>query len=150
MSTEGFISDLVLGLHVFECVFYVEHSSVVHVEKGVKYFLLVLRVLVHGCFDLSFVAGEQQILDLDDLDDILFLPSFRFAPPGFSLCTIVKLKVLKFKVLLILNEFFDSLHINLVKLRDETSTDESMFESKSYFLAIGEDELVEIVKYELE
>lgn len=122
----------------------------VHVKKGVKDLFLILCIFVHAGVDLSLVAGEEQIFHLDDLYDVLFLPSFSFAPSLLSLRAVIELKVLKFKVKFILNELLDALHVGLVKFRYQTGADESMFESEPDFLAIGEDELVEVVEYKLE
>lgn len=42
------------------------------------------------------------------------------------------------------------MYVYLIKFGDETSSDETMFKSESYFLATGEDELIKIVEYEFE
>jgi hypothetical protein len=44
----------------------------------------------------------------------------------------------------------DALRIYFIEFGDEAGGDESVLESESDFLAVGEDELVEVVEYEFE
>ncbi len=60
------------------------------------------------------------------------------------------MKALKFKVQLIFHKLFDALNIDLVQFRDEAGADESVLEAQSDLLAIREDELVQVVKNELQ
>lgn len=61
----------------------------------------------------------------------------------------IELKVLHLEVELVKHELFDALGVYLVQLRDETSSDEPVLESQPHFLAVGKDQLVEVVQYEL-
>lgn len=62
----------------------------------------------------------------------------------------VKLEILQFKVEFVAQEVLNSLSIYFVEFRDDTGGNESMFQSKPDFFAIREDELVEVVEYELQ
>ena len=60
------------------------------------------------------------------------------------------MKILEFEVQAILHKLLYSLHVYLVEFGDNTGADEAVLQSKSGFLAIGEDELVEVIEDELE
>lgn len=108
----------------------------VHVEERVEYFLLVFCIFIHAGINFSLIAGEEQILHLNDLDDVLLLPPLCPAPHWLPLRSVIELKVLELKVQPILDELLHPCHVYLVELGDETGTDEAMLESQSHFLAI--------------
>lgn len=60
------------------------------------------------------------------------------------------MKVFEFEVEFIEHELLDALCIYFIEFGDEAGGDESVFESESDFLAVGEDELIEVVEYEFE
>ena len=51
---------------------------------------------------------------------------------------------------MILYKVLNSLGINSIEFGDDAGSDEPMFESEPHFLAIVEDELIQIIEYELE
>ena len=51
---------------------------------------------------------------------------------------------------MILYKVLNSLGINSIEFGDDAGSDEPMFESEPHFLAIVEDELIQIIEYKLE
>jgi hypothetical protein len=142
---DGFFSDVVGLGDVFEGIFDVEHGGVIHVDKRVKYFLLVFEVI--WPFGEFVVSGrEKQRLALHHLKDIKILPLFWLHFFIFVEC--VQLKILKLEIEFILHKITNSFGIDFVEFADERGGDESMFESESDIFDIAEDELVEIVENE--
>lgn len=122
----------------------------IHIEKRVKYLLFIFGILSESGIASTLIASQQQILSLDYLANVLFFPTFLFCPCVTLLANVIKLKALKFKVQLIFHKLFDALNIDLVQFRDETRADEPVLEAQSDLLAIREDELVQVVKNELQ
>ena len=128
LGSKGFISNLILCFHIFEGIFYIEHSCMIHVQKRVKNFLLIFCILIEAGVGSSFITRKQQVLCFNYFAYVLFVPAFQFWLALILLCDIVKLKALKFKVELILYKLLHSMHIDLIELGYETGTDESMLE----------------------
>lgn len=122
----------------------------IHIKKRVKNFLLILICLIEIGVTPSLIACEQQFFSFNHLTNILIIPAIQFGASIVFRIDIIELKTLKFKIELIFNKLFHPLHIDFIEFRNETSTDESVFEAQSDFFAIGEDELIQIVENELE
>ena len=101
----------------------------VHVEKRVENPLLVLSIFVHAGIDFPLIAGEEQILRLNDPDNVQFLPPLGLAPHRLSLRPVIELKVLELEIQAILDELLHTSHVYLIEFRVETGTDEAMLES---------------------
>jgi hypothetical protein len=120
----------------------------IHIKKRVKYFLLILNILIKGGITSPLAACKQQILSLNHFADVLTIPMIQFNTAINLLAHIVKLKILELKVLFILNKLFYPVDVYFIEFGNEARTYESVFETQSDFLAIREDELIQVIKNE--